>query len=227
VLPHSAGGREVGGDRGEVEWGDRKHEAVERAILDAVPHLGAGGDRLLGVDALEVVDVEAEEVDELGGGVDLGLMDRLALAEDRRGVDPVAEFVLQQPSGAQEDRGTVLPRHRGPRRACPLGLGERLGDVGLAGLVADAGHVRVPMRHDQLAGVAGGQPLSADDQRDFDLHAELTIELGLDTRPLGAARGVAEHGFVDRRGDRGCAELRHGLHVPRSGVSDDGGRGPC
>lgn len=45
---------------------------------------------LLGQDLGVVVGVEAEEVDRLGGAVDLGLVAGLALAEHRRGVQDVA-----------------------------------------------------------------------------------------------------------------------------------------
>ncbi len=40
-------GRQVAGDRGEVERGDRVDEALERPVLDPVPDAG-GGDRLVG-----------------------------------------------------------------------------------------------------------------------------------------------------------------------------------
>src|SRR5690606_10191455 len=47
-------GRQVRADGEEVERRDREDEALERAIVRAVP-LAAGRDRLLGVDLLEVV----------------------------------------------------------------------------------------------------------------------------------------------------------------------------
>ena len=102
-LPHDGvahqrrRGRQVAGDRGEVERRDRVDEALERAVVGAVPHARAVGDRLLGVDLLGVVDVEAPEVDQLAGRVDLGLERRLRLAEHRRGVEPSA--ATDRPAG--------------------------------------------------------------------------------------------------------------------------------
>jgi hypothetical protein len=60
------------------------------------------------------VDVELEEVDELAGGVDLGLVRRLRLAEHGRGVEAVAELGAQAGRGAQEDGRAVLPGEGGP-----------------------------------------------------------------------------------------------------------------
>ena len=114
-LPHDGvahqrrGGRQVAGDRGEVERRDRVDEALERAVVDAVPDAGPT-DRLVGEDLPGERDVEPPEVDELAGRVDLGLDRRLGLAEHRRRVEPVAPRPGQQVGRLEEDRGPVVER---------------------------------------------------------------------------------------------------------------------
>ncbi len=79
-------------------------------MLEVVP---AAGRRLglLGVDLLHVVGVEAPEVDQLAGGIDLGLVDRLGLAQHGGGVDHLPVGPGQQVGGLQEDGRPVLPGH--------------------------------------------------------------------------------------------------------------------
>ena len=107
-------GRQVAGDRGEVERRDRVDEALERAVVGAVPDAGAVGDRLLGEDLPGEVDVEPPEVDQLAGRVDLGLERGLRLAEHGRGVEALAPGTGQQVGGLEDDRGPVVERHRPP-----------------------------------------------------------------------------------------------------------------
>ena len=64
------------------------------------------------------MDVEPPEVDQLAGGVDLGLLDGFALAQDGRRVDPVAPGPGEQLGGTEEDRGTLL---EGGVRPVPAG----------------------------------------------------------------------------------------------------------
>jgi len=78
-LPHHGGAyeggrrREVAGDGGEVEGADGEHEALERTVVEPVPRpgsrLGLYGAHLGGEG-----HVEAPEVHELTGRVDLGLL---------------------------------------------------------------------------------------------------------------------------------------------------------
>ncbi len=72
-------------------------------------HIPAGGHRLHLLELLAEVHVPAPEVDQLAGGVDLGLMDALALSEDGGRVEAVAEGSAQEIGGAQEHRGPRLP----------------------------------------------------------------------------------------------------------------------
>ena len=106
-------GRQVAGDRGEVERRDRQHEALERAVLEPVPRAGRGA-RLLGEQPPREVHVVPPEVDQLAGGVDLGLVHGLGLAEHRRGVDGRPPRPGEQVGGAQEDRGAVVEGQLAP-----------------------------------------------------------------------------------------------------------------
>ncbi len=85
VAEQGRSGRQVAGDRGEVERGDGQHESLERAVLHPVPAAGRRF-RLLAEDLPGVVDVVPPEVDHLAGRVDLRLVRRLGLAEDGGGV---------------------------------------------------------------------------------------------------------------------------------------------
>ena len=75
IVYHDGGSvGEVAGDGGEVEGGDGGDESLE----GAVPHQVEGGlgvlrDGLVAEELLAEVAVEAEEVNQLGGRVDLGL----------------------------------------------------------------------------------------------------------------------------------------------------------
>jgi hypothetical protein len=73
VLPHQRRRRwQIAADRGEVERRHRVDEALERAVLESVPHHVAA-DRLLLVQLLRVIRIEAPEVDHLRRRVDLRL----------------------------------------------------------------------------------------------------------------------------------------------------------
>ena len=116
VAHHRRRGRQVARDRGEVERRDGQHEALERPVVEPVPDAWRR-DRLLGQDAAREVHVEAPEVGQLAGRVDVGLVARLALAQHRRGVDRVAPRARQQIGGLQEDGGSVVEAQRPPRRS--------------------------------------------------------------------------------------------------------------
>ncbi len=109
-------GRQVAGDGGEVERRDRVDEAVQRPVVHPVPHPGRA-DRLVGVQLAGEGDVEAQEVDQLAGRVDLGLLRGLALAEHRRGVQQVTSGSCQQLRRTQEHRCPLVER-----RGRPVGL---------------------------------------------------------------------------------------------------------
>ena len=119
-------GGEVAADGGEVEGRDRVDEALEAAIVALVPHRG-GRDRLLGHQVGGERDVEAPEVDQLAGRVDLRLEHRLRLPEHGRGVERVAPAGREQVGGLEEHRRPVLPGPAGPLDPGVAGGGDRRG----------------------------------------------------------------------------------------------------
>ena len=186
---------QVAADRGEVEGRNRHDEAVEGAVFHAVPH-GGGGRRLLLHDLLRVVDVEAEEVRKLAGGVDLGLIAGLALAQHGGGVDFIAPGPGEQVRGLQEDRRPVLPGHPGPgglRRAGGLDGGLQLG---LAGAVVCGEDMAVVVGHRDRAEHIGLDLRAADHQRDLDLLGRLAAQLRLQGGAFAASGQVSLHGLV-------------------------------
>ena len=154
-------GRQVAGDRGEVERRDRVDEALERPVVGAVPDAGAVGDRLVGEDLLGVVDVEAPEVDQLAGGVDLGLERGLRLAEHGGGVEPLAPRAGQQVGGLEQDRAAVVertsPASRAPRRSRPSTAASA---SACRGVLQRAEHVLVVVRLDDVDLRAAARPLA-------------------------------------------------------------------
>ena len=204
-LPHDGvahqrrRGRQVRGDRREVERRHRVDESFERAVLELIPHRVVA-DRLLGEQLLGVVHVEAPEVDDLAGGVDLGLEHRLRLPEHRRAVDGVAPRRGQQFGGLQEHGRAIVERprattpcaRRAPRRppaararAWPCDMCRARGD----GRAASPTGAVSP----------GADLLAADDERNVDLLGGHRVEPRLERRALRRARRVRPDGFVDRR----------------------------
>ena len=124
------------------------------AVVGLVPG-AVRADRLLVIQLLGEGDVEAPEVDELGGRIDLRLKHRLRLAEHRRRIQRLAPGRREQLRRAQKHGGAILP---GPVRplAPRLGRGvDRLLHFLRAGLVPVRQHVGVLVRHHRLRGPAG------------------------------------------------------------------------
>ena len=191
--------RQVAADRGEVERRDGVDEPFEGAVLHLVPHARAA-DRLLVVELLREVGVEAPEVDHLGGGVDLRLERRLRLAEHRRRVDRRAPGGGEELGGAQQDRGAILPRPARPL-AARLGRGrDRLLHVLGAGLVVLGQHVLMVVRHHRLLDLAGADLLAADDERNLDLLGGHRLQARLELGALRRSGRVGAIGLVDRLG---------------------------
>ena len=194
--------REVAGDRGEVERRDGEDEALERPVLEPVPDAGRG-DRLLLVDARHVLDVEAPEVDELAGGVDLGLVRGLRLAEHRGRVQRLPPRAGEELGRAEEDGGALLPRR--PRPVLPgVGRGgDRRLDLGRAALVDVGEDVAALVRHDRFERVAGADVLAADHERDLEALGRELVEAAPELVALGAAGLVAVHRLVVAARGRG------------------------
>ena len=121
-VAHERRGRgQVAGDRGEVERRDRVDEALQGAVVGAVPDALGVERRLLLEDLRAKWTLMPPEVDELARCVDLGLVGGLALPEHRRGVEPGAPRTGEQLGGLEQDGGTVVERQLAPPRGGSLG----------------------------------------------------------------------------------------------------------
>jgi hypothetical protein len=114
-------------------------------------------------DLAVVVDVEPEEVDQLTGGVDLGLLHVLRLTEHRRGVDQVASGGGDQFGGFEENRGALVPRQRLPLGFRLSGRGDRCLHLGVTGSVSQRQAQIVAVGGVTVEGVAGEDLLATDD----------------------------------------------------------------
>ncbi len=196
VAEQGRRGRQVAGDRGEVEGGDGQNEAFERPVFHPVP--GArGGLRLLFQQPPGVVHVEAPEVDQLAGGVDLRLVHRLGLAADRGGVDRGPPRAAQQVGGLEQDRGPVIERQRAPAGRRRGGGLDGVRHV-LVGRVAHGPeHVPEVVRRHDFDGFPGTDALPAADG-----HGQLgpfpgqLFDLAFHGRPLVASRHVLVNRLV-------------------------------
>ena len=203
VLPISAGavGRLPPID-GEVERRDGVDEAFERPVVEA----GSTSPRsLTGCSPYSSCGeggVEAPEVDQLAGRVDLGLERRLRLAEHRRGVDRRAPRRRQQLGGLEEHRGAILPRPVRPlalrlraRRRSPASTARRRRGASRPSTCPCV------VRHHACRESPVRISLAADDDRDLDALLRHRVEPRLEIGALGRAGRVAADGFVDGGGD--------------------------
>ena len=149
VAEQGGRGRQVPRDRGEVERGDGQDETLQRPVLHPVPDPRAGL-RLLRQQPPRVVNVVAPEVDQLAGGVDLGLVHRLGLAEDGGRVDRRPPRAAQQVGGLEHDRGPVVERQRPPGRRRRRGRVDRGRHVLFGRVAHGAEHVPVVVRRDHV-----------------------------------------------------------------------------
>ena len=200
-------GRQVTADGREVEWRDRVDEPLERTVIHPVPHPGRGV-RLLPVDLLGVVHVEAEEIDQLAGAVDLRLIRRLALAQHRGGIDDGAMRRRQQLGRLEEHRRPVL---ESPVRPVALGFdgGAHGGpDRRRIGLVRPCQHSPVRMGRDYVHRLSGPDLPATRDDRDLDLFRAHQRERGLERLPLGGPGRIGQHRLIDGKGNVGRAVHR-------------------
>ena len=209
-LPHHRvahqrrSGRQVAGDRGEVERRDRVDEALERAVVHAVPDALGVQRRLLLEDLPGEVDVEPPEVDQLAGGVDLGLVRGLGLTEHRCGVELLAPRAGQQLGRLEQDRGAVVEGHRAPGRGGVLGRGHRelrVVDGGVAHRAEDLA-AGVGLAHVDLLATAH-HPLAGDRVRELEALAAQLGQRRLELGALGTAGRVVQRGLVGGGGNVG------------------------
>ena len=165
VTHHSRRHVEVRGDRGEVERRQRKDEALQGAILQAVDDalLRIG---LVGIDLPGVEGAVTQEVDQLARGVNLGLEGVLALAEHHGGVEQVAILRGEKFSRTQHHHRALLPRQRRPVVVCLHGCVDSHLHFLFARLVVGRQHMAVVMRHHYLVRLTRADLLAADHQRD-------------------------------------------------------------
>ncbi len=221
VAHQGGGGGEVAADGGEVEGCHRVDEAFERSVVHLVPH-AVVGDRLLLVQLLRVEGVVAPEVDQLTGGIDLGLERGLGLAQHGGRVQGGPPGGGEQLRRAQEHGGAVLP---GPARPLPLrglrGL-DRQHHLLRARLVPVGQDVAVIVGHHGRGLVAGADVFASDDQGHVQALARHAREPGLQLGALGAAGSVGPDWLVRRRRDAAYAvEAGHGcfsLFFENSGI---------
>src|SRR5699024_7534244 len=69
VAHDGRSGTEAAADRSKVKWSDGNNKAIQRTVFGAVPY-AVGVFRLLFVDPLCKIDVVAQKVSQLAGGVD-------------------------------------------------------------------------------------------------------------------------------------------------------------
>ena len=170
------------------------------AVLEAVPDARCAL-RLLGIDLLGEVAVEPQEVDELTGGIDFGLVQVLSLGEHRGRVDAGAPRASQHFGCPKEDAGALLPVEGGPSRARLEG-----GVDGFPNMVrraevrvADDPLVVVRRRQRRSSVVTWRPPIThGHGHRVLIEHALIFGELGF---ALRAARTVGQDRFVLRIGD--------------------------
>ena len=201
-------GRQVAADGGEVERRDRVDEAFERTVIHPVLH-AVRADRLLGIELLREVGVEAQEVDQLRRRVDFRLERRLRLSEHRRRIQRLPPRRRQQLRGAQKDRRAILPAPSGPLARRSLCRGDRFAHVLLVSRVPIREHVLMVVRHHRLMGASRPNLAWADDHGNVDALAGHRLEPRLQLRALRRTRQVAEVGLVEGWRDAGNAGDGH------------------
>jgi hypothetical protein len=176
-------------------------------VVEPVPRPG-GRLRLLAIDPLGVVHVEAEEVDQLAGAVDLRLERRLALAQHGGRVDQLAVRRGEELGGLEEHGGPVL---EAPVAPVPLRLHRRLHrrrDRGAVGLVHPRQDPVMAMRGDHVVGGARPDLPAAHHGGDLDRLRADRAQRCLEGRALRGAGRVAQNRFVAGMGNVGDAAHR-------------------
>lgn len=114
-ITHQGGGTsQIASNGSEVEGADGVDESFQRTIFDTVPNAGRVVCGLLGVHILSILDAEAEEVAQLGGGIDLGLPGVFALPMHGQRHNIITVLGSDQVGGLEEDTGTVGERGIAP-----------------------------------------------------------------------------------------------------------------
>ena len=176
VAAARGGGRQIAGDGSEVERGNGEDEAAERAQFDPVPDARRGV-RLVLHQLLQVMSIEGEEVDELGGGGDLGLMRRLGLSEHGGGVEASTVRTSEQGGRAEEDGEALFPGKRHPIVTSGHGGFNGTIDFSRTGGVQLGKDVSVIVGHDDVAHSTDRDALAVDPGDDLSPLGGLAREL--------------------------------------------------
>ena len=156
----------------------------------------------LGLDAVDLggeSGVVAQEVDRLACGVNLCLIEVLALSEHTGCVDYGAVLACEQVSYLEHDGGADRPVQLGPLLVSVESRLDGHPDLLGTGLVICRQHMGMVVRHNHLAGVACTHFLTADNQGNIQFDAALSLELGFEGYPLGRAFQIGFHRFVCRQ----------------------------
>jgi hypothetical protein len=148
------------------------------------------------------VHVETPEVDELAGGVDLGLVRGLALPQHRRRVEPSAPRTGEQVRGLQEDRCSRLERRARPVMARIERRRDRLLHVvGVRFAPGADDGLTIVRLHEGERFAARDATFAADRHRQFVRFGTEPVELGEQCTAFDGSGRVVEHRFVRRDGD--------------------------
>ena len=122
---------------------------------------------LLLVDPLGEVDVEAEEVDQLAGAVDLGLVRGLALAQHGGGVHALRGSVVASRSAARRKTAARSSKRQWAQSRCASTAdGDGGIDGGAVRVVQLASTPGMAVRRDDVVGVSAPDLAAADDGGD-------------------------------------------------------------
>lgn len=145
---------QVSTDGGKVERRDGQYESLERSELGSVPDSGGVGGRLLGVEFLDILHAESEEIRQLGRGINLGLPRVLSLPQHGRRHELISVFAGHEVSCLKEDGCLVVPGHVFPFTFDGEGAGDGVVEHRGGGAVDGAEMVGVVVREGLLDDVA-------------------------------------------------------------------------
>ena len=209
VAEQSRAGREIAGNRGEVERCDGEDKPFQRPVLKLVPG-PRWGEWLFGVDACHEGDVEPPEVAQLAGGIDLSLVDRLRLPKHGCRIQPVAPGASQKLGGAQKDRRPVRPGRGSPFRPRMCGRVDGQPDLLLTTLMHVGQDVLLFVGHDDGTELSRAHIGAPDNQGDLDSLSALAGEALLQAGSRVRTGGICSHRLVDRGRWVGGSRGTHG-----------------
>ncbi|GBF30959.1 hypothetical protein MnTg04_00910 [bacterium MnTg04] len=199
-VAHNRGrGRQVSGDRCEIERRHRENKAFQRPVVHGVPH-AIGGFRLHRVKLFHEMHVETPEIHQLAGGVYFRLENRFALAEHGRRIDLVAIRPGKQVGRLQKNCRAVFPVHRSPMTLHTGRCRDGERNFFFPGFVVSAQQMTVIVRRPALRHLAGVNFALPDHDRNLQLLVHHGGETGFQRGALCAPWCKGADSFVERRG---------------------------